>query len=61
VTVPTLVVQGENDRFGIPPASPLRTVVRVRGDHALRSDLDAVAAATGAWLRETLFPGMRAG
>ena len=50
VPVPTLVVQGVNDRFGIPPASSTRTVVEVRGDHSLRSDTAAVAAAVRAWL-----------
>jgi uncharacterized protein len=50
VTVPTLVVQGARDRFGIPPSGPLRTVARVRGDHSLRTDLDAVATAVRAWL-----------
>jgi uncharacterized protein len=50
VTVPTLVVQGERDRFGMPPASSLRTVVPVHGDHGLKTDLDAVAAAVRAWL-----------
>jgi uncharacterized protein len=50
VTVPTLVVQGERDRFGIPPASRRRTVVQVPGDHSLRTDPDAVAAAVRGWL-----------
>ena len=50
MTVPTLVVQGERDPFGMPPAPALRTVVQVPGDHSLRTDLDAVAAAVGAWL-----------
>jgi uncharacterized protein len=50
VTVPTLVVQGERDRFGIPPAGRLRTVVKVPGDHGLKKDLDAVAAAVRTWL-----------
>jgi predicted alpha/beta-hydrolase family hydrolase len=50
VTVPVLVVQGERDPFGIPPEAPGRTVVRVPGDHGLRSDLGAVAEAVGAWL-----------
>jgi hypothetical protein len=50
VTVPTLVVQGERDRFGIPPESPRRRVVKVRGDHGLKSDLEAVAAAVQTWL-----------
>jgi uncharacterized protein len=43
-------VQGGRDRFGIPPAGPRRTVVEVSGDHSLRADLDAVAAAVRAWL-----------
>jgi predicted alpha/beta-hydrolase family hydrolase len=51
VTVPTLVVQGERDPFGMPPASALRTVVQVPGDHSLRTDLQAVADAARAWLR----------
>ena len=50
VTVPTLVVQGERDRFGMPPAGPHRTVVPVPGDHGLKADLDAVADAVRAWL-----------
>jgi uncharacterized protein len=52
VTVPVLVVQGERDQFGMPPEGPLRTVVRVQGDHSLRTDHDAVAAAARAWLRK---------
>ena len=35
VTVPTLVVQGERDRFGMPPASSLRTVTQVPGTGSL--------------------------
>jgi predicted alpha/beta-hydrolase family hydrolase len=50
VTVPMLVVQGERDRFGIPPAGRRRTVVQVPGDHSLRKDLDAVEAAVRGWL-----------
>jgi uncharacterized protein len=50
VTVPTLVVQGERDPFGIPPPSARRTVVQVPGDHSLRTDLEAVAAAVKEWL-----------
>jgi uncharacterized protein len=56
VRVPTLVVQGARDPFGIPPAAAHRTVVEVPGDHSLRRDLDAVAAAVEAWLRRC-FPG----
>lgn len=50
VEVPTLVVQGERDPFGMPPEGPQRTVARVAGDHSLRTDVEAVAAAVRAWL-----------
>ncbi len=50
VTVPMLVVQGARDPFGIPPASPRRTVVQVPGDHSLRTDLQAVSAAVQDWI-----------
>lgn len=50
VTLPTLVVQGERDRFGMPPPGPSREVVKVPGDHGLKADLEAVAAAVRAWL-----------
>jgi uncharacterized protein len=50
LTVPTLVVQGERDRFGIPPPGANREVVRVPGDHNLRKDPEAVAAAVREWL-----------
>jgi hypothetical protein len=50
VTVPTLVVQGIRDPFGMPPAGERRTVVQVAGDHSLRTDLGAVGEAVRAWL-----------
>ena len=50
VAVPTLVVQGTRDPFGIPPANRQRTVVEVPGDHSLKGDLPAVAATVGSWL-----------
>lgn len=50
VQVPTLVVQGVSDRFGMPPAGPERTVAQVPGDHGLKKDVGAVAEAAGAWL-----------
>lgn len=49
VDVPVLVVQGESDPFGMPPAGPRRTVARVPGNHSL-PDGDAVAAAVADWL-----------
>jgi predicted alpha/beta-hydrolase family hydrolase len=51
VTVPTLVVQGESDPFGMPPERPNRTVVRIPGNHSLRSGA-AVAAAVSGWLEK---------
>ena len=48
--VPVLVVQGERDRFGMPPAGRDRTVVEVPGDHSLRKDPAAVADAARKWL-----------
>jgi len=48
--VPVLVVQGENDRFGMPDSDGDRTVVRVRGDHRLASDRAAVRTAVSDWL-----------
>ena len=49
VRVPTLVVQGENDPFGIPPAGPNRTINRIPGTHSLKNSA-AVAAAVSQWL-----------
>jgi predicted alpha/beta-hydrolase family hydrolase len=53
VRVPTLVVQGERDAFGIPPAAANRGVVLVPGDHSLRRAAP-VGAAVSDWLRDLL-------
>ena len=50
VDVPVLVVQGESDRFGMPPEGPKRKVVKVRGDHGLKADTEAVGGAVAGWL-----------
>jgi hypothetical protein len=50
VTVPTLVVQGARDPYGMPPSSKLRRVVEVPGDHGLKADTEAVAEAVRSWL-----------
>ena len=50
VTLPTLVVQGERDPFGIPPPSRSREVVTVPGDHGLKADHEAVTKAVRTWL-----------
>jgi uncharacterized protein len=54
VSVPTLVVQGTRDQFGMPPEAEQRTVVQVAGDHGLKSDLGAVEEAVRAWLPTVL-------
>jgi hypothetical protein len=54
VTVPTLVVQGDKDPFGMPPdGGPQRTVVRIAGNHALRATA-AVREAVAGWLATLL-------
>jgi uncharacterized protein len=52
VTVPTLVVQGATDPYGIPPGTKLRTVAQVPGDHGLKKDPGAVTDAVRTWLDE---------
>ena len=48
--VPTLVVQGDSDPFGMPRAGANVSVVTVAGNHSLKADLEAVAAAVRDWL-----------
>ncbi len=50
VTVPVLIVQGESDPFGMPPEAPGRTVVRLKGNHSLRSDVQGLRAAVRQFL-----------
>jgi uncharacterized protein len=50
VEVPVLVVQGDSDPFGMPPAAAGREVVTLPGNHSLKGDLDALAAAVRDWL-----------
>jgi len=54
VAVPTLVVQGASDPFGMPPAGPRREVVTVPGAHSLTGDLEALRAAVGRFVGEVL-------
>src|SRR3954451_4820478 len=51
VSVPVLIVQGESDPFGMPPEAPGRTVVRLKGNHSLRSDVNGLRAAVKDFLR----------
>ena len=54
VSVPTLVVQGASDPFGMPAPGPARSVVTVPGTHALTGDLEALATAVRGWLADVL-------
>ena len=54
VEVPVLIVQGESDPFGMPPEAPAREVVRLRGDHGLKSDRPGLRAAVAEWLERRL-------
>ena len=56
VTVPTLVVQGERDPFGMPPPGPNRTVVPIPGTHSLRTST-TVEAVVADWL-STVVPAL---
>ena len=49
--MPVLIVQGESDPFGMPPAGPGRTVVKIKGNHSLASDMGTLGGAVGEWLR----------
>ncbi|MGI5214592.1 alpha/beta hydrolase family protein [Plantactinospora sp. CA-290183] len=51
--LPTLVVNGDRDPFGVPPAGPgLRVEVRPGERHDLRGDPTGTAAVVLRWLRE---------
>ncbi|HEX8085557.1 MAG TPA: alpha/beta family hydrolase [Solirubrobacteraceae bacterium] len=50
VEVPVLIVQGRNDRFGMPGPGPNRTVVEIDGDHGLKKDHATLRAAVGEFL-----------
>jgi predicted alpha/beta-hydrolase family hydrolase len=53
VAVPTLVVQGDHDPFGVPDPATLpggHTLVVVEGDHSLKKDAPAIRAAIITWL-----------
>jgi predicted alpha/beta-hydrolase family hydrolase len=57
VTLPTLVVQGERDAFGVPDPKTVPdniTIVVVDGDHSLKKDAPAIRAALTAWLGDHL-------
>ncbi len=52
VTVPTLVVQGDRDPFGVPDPATLpsgHTLVVVSGDHSLKKDTPVIREAISTW------------
>ena len=49
-----LIVQGENDSFGMPAAAPRRTVCVVPGDHSLRRGLAGAAPLVAEWLQRVV-------
>lgn len=57
VNVPTLVVQGDKDPFGVPDPATLQpevTLVVVTGDHSLKKDAPAIRTAINAWLADRI-------
>jgi uncharacterized protein len=56
VTVPTLVVQGENDPFGMPGPGHHREIVVVPGDHSLKRDAKGITRTVEEWLGRILRP-----
>jgi len=54
VEVPVLVVQGKSDPFGMPKGGGPREIVGIKGNHSLKSDLDAVGDAVAGWLERLL-------
>lgn len=59
VTVPTLVVQGESDPFGIPGPGhhgQHRELVVLPGDHSLKKDVKTITRTIEEWLDRVLRP-----
>ena len=49
-TVPVLVLQGDRDPFGMPPADVGRRIVVVAGDHSLRGSAEPIRVAVTEFL-----------
>jgi hypothetical protein len=56
VAVPTLVVQGESDPFGMPGPARHREIVVLPGDHSLKRDAKAISRTVEEWLGRILRP-----
>jgi uncharacterized protein len=56
VTVPTLVIQGENDPFGMPGPATGREIAVLPGDHSLRREATTLSRTVTEWLNRILRP-----
>jgi hypothetical protein len=56
VTVPTLVVQGESDPFGMPGPGPHREIMVLPGDHSLKREATTLSRTVEEWLERILRP-----
>ncbi len=56
VTVPTLVVQGESDPFGMPGPAPHREIMVLPGDHSLKREARTLSRTVEEWLERILRP-----
>jgi uncharacterized protein len=56
VTVPTLVIQGETDPFGMPGPAHHREIVVLPGDHSLKKDVATLSRTVEEWLGRILRP-----
>lgn len=56
VSVPTLVIQGENDPFGMPGPGPHREIVVLSGDHSLKREATTLSRTVQEWLERILRP-----
>jgi predicted alpha/beta-hydrolase family hydrolase len=56
VTVPTLVIQGESDPFGMPGPAHHREIAVMPGDHSLKRDAKGLSRTVEEWLGRILRP-----
>ncbi|MFC5290982.1 alpha/beta family hydrolase [Actinokineospora guangxiensis] len=56
VTVPVLIVQGENDPFGQPTPAHHREIVALPGDHSLKREPATLSRSVEEWLGRILRP-----
>jgi hypothetical protein len=56
VEEPTLIIQGDNDPFGMPMGAHHREVVVLPGDHSLKKEPEVIAQTVTEWLDRILRP-----